>query len=93
MEKPSFGTTCPHRITRHADRSKNYTKVTWDPVIATDNSREDPNVYLTGVRSIFHIGRHLVIYNASDKAGNYKICSFYVTVEGKIYGNLLNKLP
>lgn len=67
---------------RYADRSKNYTNVTWAPVIATDNSLVAPNVSLTGVRSIFYTGRHLVLYNASDEAGNFKICSFHVTVEG-----------
>ena len=82
MEKPSFGATCHNSITRYAEKTKNSAKVTWAPVIATDNSRVAPQVIPTGVRSIYHTGRHLVIYNASDETGNYKICNFYVTVEG-----------
>ena len=84
MESPSFGFTCPNDIRRYADRAKNYTTVTWPTVIATDNSGVTPNVSTIGVRSIYYIGKQLVMYNASDKAGNFKICMFYVNIEGKM---------
>jgi len=80
---PSFGFTCPIDIKRYADRAKNYTTVTWPPVIAIDNSDVTPKVVSSGVSNIYYIGRHQVMYNASDEAGNYKLCKFYVTVEGK----------
>ena len=83
MESPSFGFTCPSDIKRYADRAKNYTTVTWPPVIATDNSEVTPSVVPSGVSNIYYIGRHQVMYRASDEAGNYKLCKFYVTVEGK----------
>ena len=83
MESPSFGVTCPSDIRRFADRGKNYTTVTWDPVIATDNSGVAPNVTVSGVKSTYVQGRHLVMYHATDEAENYKACKFYVTVEGK----------
>ena len=57
--------------------------MTWPTVIATDNSDVVPTVTKSGVKSIFYRGRHLVSYNATDEAGNYKTCKFFVTVEGK----------
>ena len=84
MERPSFGSTCPYDIKRYADRAKNYTAVSWPPVIATDNSGVTPNVVSTGVTSIYYTGRHTVTYNASDEAGNSRICTFYVIIEGKM---------
>jgi len=87
VERPSFGVTCPSDIKRYADIAKNYTTINWSPVVATDNSGVVVNVtnhgVLTGNR--FHEGRHEVIYNASDAAGNYKICKFHVTVESKLF--------
>ena len=84
MERPSFGSTCPYDIKRYADRAKNYTAVSWPPVIATDNSGVTPSVLSTGVTSIYYTGRHTVTYNASDEAGNSRICKFYVIIEGKM---------
>ena len=84
MERPSFGSTCPYDIKRYADRAKNYTAVSWPPVKATDNSGVTPNVFSTGVTSIYYTGRHTVTYNASDEAGNSRICTFYVIIEGKM---------
>ena len=85
MERPSFGVTCPSDIKHYADRAKNYTTVTWAPVVASDNSGVVPSVTEYGVPTgnRFYQGRHRVIYNASDAAGNYKVCMFHVTVEGK----------
>lgn len=84
VERPSFGLTCPGDIKRYADRSKNYTAVTWIPVEATDNSGMPPNVTSSGVESRYYEGKHEIVYNATDEAGNYKICKFHVTVEGKL---------
>ena len=84
MERPSFGSTCPYDIKRYADRAKNYTAVSWPPVTATDNSGVTPSVFSTGVTSIYYTGRHTVTYNASDEAGNSRICKFYVIIEGKM---------
>ena len=85
MERPSFGVTCPSDIKRYAERAKNYTTVNWSPVVATDNSGVVPNMteYGVPIANRFYEGRHQVIYNASDAAGNYRICKFHVTVEGK----------
>ncbi|XP_068689881.1 uncharacterized protein [Montipora foliosa] len=81
VESPSFGVTCPSDIKRFADRGKNFTAATWPTVIATDNSGVVPTVTKSGEKSIFYRGRHLVSYNATDKAGNYKTCAFFVNVE------------
>ncbi|KAJ7360016.1 hypothetical protein OS493_019104 [Desmophyllum pertusum] len=81
IETPSFGLTCPSDIRRYADKAKNYTTVNWPPVVVTDNSGLVPSVTSTGAMSIYYKGKHVVMYNASDEAGNYKICKFHVTVE------------
>ena len=83
VQSPSFGVTCPSDIKRFADRGKNFTAVTWPAVIATDNSGVVATFTKSGVRSIFYRGKHLVLYNATDEAGNYKTCTFFVVVEGK----------
>jgi len=95
VERPSFGVTCPNDIKLYADRAKNYTTVTWDSVNATDNSGVAPNVVKYGVpfANRFYQGRHEVIYNASDEAGNYRICKFHVTIEGKLKLVQLQKKP
>ena len=87
MERPSFGVTCPSNIKHYADKAKNYTTVNWSPVVATDNSGMVPRVTEYGVPTAnrFYQGRHQVTYNASDTAGNYKVCVFFVTVEGKTF--------
>ena len=59
--------------------------VTWTPVVATDNSGIVPTVTSSGVTNIYYKGRHEVVYNASDAAGNYKICKFHITVDGKVF--------
>ena len=96
VERPSFGGTCPSDIKRYADRTKNYTTVTWTQVVATDNSGVVPNVTEYGVPTAnrFYEGRHRVTYNASDSAGNHKVCTFIVTIEGKPFtiGTLLTNL-
>lgn len=93
VETPLFGVTCPSSdIKKYADRAKNYTTVNWPPVIATDNSGMATNVTQHGVPTgnKFYEGRHEVIYNASDAAGNYRICKFHVTVESKPFTLLLS---
>lgn len=85
MERPSFGSSCPSDVKRFADKGKNYTEITWPPVVATDNSGIRPNVTSSGVESRYYKGKHEVVYNATDEKGNYKICRFYVTVEGKLF--------
>jgi len=87
VERPSFGVTCPSDIKRYADLAKNFTTINWSQLVATDNSGVVANVTERGVPTAnrFHEGRHEVIYNASDTAGNFKICKFYVTVESKLF--------
>lgn len=86
MERPYFGATCPSDIKVYADKAKNYTTVNWSPVVATDNSGVVPNVTKYGAQTgnMFYEGKHVVIYNASDAAGNYRICKFHVTIEGML---------
>lgn len=84
VESPSFGLTCPSDIRQYADRAKNYTTVTWPPVIAIDNSGKQPNLTSTGVTRIYYKGKHKVVYNATDEVGNYRICKFHITVEGRL---------
>ncbi|PFX23098.1 sushi, von Willebrand factor type A, EGF and pentraxin domain-containing protein 1-like isoform X2 [Stylophora pistillata] len=81
VESPSFGLTCPSDIKTYADKGKNYTQVSWPPVIATDNSGLAPNVTSRGVQGIYYSGKYEVSYNASDGAGNFKICKFHISVE------------
>ena len=57
--------------------------MSWPSVIATDNSGVVPTVTKSGVKNMFFRGKHLVSYNATDEAGNFKACKFFVTVEGK----------
>lgn len=57
---------------------------------AIDNSGIIPVVMISGKRSIYYEGRHEIVYNATDNTGNYKICKFYVTVEGKLDGSILS---
>ena len=93
VERPSFGDTCPSSdIKRYADRSKNYTTVDWPPVVATDNSGKATSVTQHGVptENKFYEGRHDVFYNASDAAGNYRICKFQVTVQSKLFTLILS---
>ena len=85
MESPSFGLTCPGDIEQYADESKNYTTIKWSSVVATDNSGVIPTVRSIGVESTYYEGKHEVVYNATDEAGNYKICKFYVVVKGKLF--------
>ena len=59
--------------------------------MVTDNSGLVPSVTSTGVMSIYYKGKHVVMYNASDEAGNYKICKFHVTVEGELFTVKPNK--
>ena len=84
MESPSFGLTCPGDIKRFAERAKNYTTITWPEVEATDNSGETPTVTVTGLRRMYYVGKHLIVYKARDEARNFKLCQFHVTIEGKI---------
>ncbi|XP_015761109.1 PREDICTED: sushi, von Willebrand factor type A, EGF and pentraxin domain-containing protein 1-like isoform X1 [Acropora digitifera] len=81
VESPSFGVTCPSDIKRFAERGKTFTAVTWPAVVANDNSGAVPTLTKSGVKNIFYRGRHLVSYKATDEAGNYKTCKFFVTVE------------
>ena len=83
MESPSFGLTCPDDIKRFAERAKNYTTITWSEVEATDNSGVTPTVTVTGVRRMYYVGKHLIVYKARDEARNFKLCQFHVTIEGK----------
>lgn len=83
MESPSFGLTCPGDIKRFAERAKNYTTITWCEVEATDNSGVTPTVTVTGVRRMYYVGKHLIVYKARDEARNFKLCQFHVTIEGK----------
>lgn len=85
VESPSFGFTCPSHINSYADKERNYTQVSWPPVIATDNSGLAPTVTSRGVQVIYYNGKHEVTYNASDVAGNFKICKFHITVESKLF--------
>ena len=83
MESPSFGLSCPGDIKRFAERAKNYTTITWSKVEATDNSGVTPTVTVTGVRRMYYVGKHLIVYKARDEARNFKLCQFHVTIEGK----------
>ncbi|XP_022803614.1 uncharacterized protein LOC111340956 [Stylophora pistillata] len=92
VESPSFRLTCPSDIERYADKAKNYTQVFWPPVIATDNSGLAPNVTSRGVQGIYYSGKHEVSYNASDGAGNFRICKFHITVKTLRCQTLLSPL-
>ena len=93
VESPSFGLTCPGDIKRFAERAKNYTTITWSEVEATDNSGVTPTVTVTGVRRMYYVGKHLIVYKARDEARNFKLCQFHVTIEGKSKGIVLDSSP
>ena len=62
--------------------------VTWDPVIATDNSG---SVTLTSSHrsgDTFYIGDTDVVYNATDPSGNIVSRWFTVSVKGKNFVSL-----
>ena len=88
-ESPSFGRTCPDGFRTTADKGKSYTTVSWPPVVATDNSGIDPVVTSSGVTPKYYKGKHLVVYNASDQAGNFKICQFYISVDGRLFNEFI----
>ena len=84
VEKPSFGKTCPQGMRVYAERGVNYTRVTWPPVLVTDNSKQLPVTVSTGVMSTYDIGKHAVTYTSTDTAGNKATCSFEIIVEGTV---------
>ncbi|XP_038047520.1 hyalin-like [Patiria miniata] len=79
--------TCPADITQRGTiDNRNGIEVEWSPATATDNSRAEPNVSLgsnaqQGPGSFFQFGTYIILYIASDGAGNSRTCSFTVTVD------------
>ncbi|XP_070570291.1 uncharacterized protein [Ptychodera flava] len=77
--EPPVITNCPSDITV-IDSGNNGEQVSWVEPDATDNSG---NVYLTSTHqpgATFTAGSTVVVYTASDDAGNNAMCSFTVTV-------------
>lgn len=75
---------CPQDITVRASAGLLNASVTWvEP--KTSGPVFVQSKYDSGHR--FDIGRHAVIYTATDEAGNEGQCFFYVTVEGKSFCN------
>ena len=67
----------------------------WDEPVFYDNSglplKIDKN-HIPGAET-FPLGQTQVIYNATDKYGNIKICAFNITVEGEDKKILKISLP
>ena len=81
QEKPVIHNALTSRIVE-TDPSLPSAIVTWDTVVATDNSG---SVTLTSnfqSGDTFPIGNTNVLYTAIDQSGNVAMSSFIVTVEG-----------
>ncbi|XP_038067293.1 sushi, von Willebrand factor type A, EGF and pentraxin domain-containing protein 1-like isoform X2 [Patiria miniata] len=74
---------CPADIARRIPASNGGVRVTWPELHVEDDSGETIQpVQIFGPRSgsVFHLGSHLIDYEARDSAGNTAFCSFHVRV-------------
>ncbi|XP_072029649.1 uncharacterized protein [Amphiura filiformis] len=73
--------TCPSDITQPADQGLDSTTVSWNEAVIGDVN----DVYTLESNydsgSTFVIGQYVVVYTATDEAGNVGQCSFVITVE------------
>lgn len=60
---------------------RNLTFVDWDAPIIYDNSNTELNVTQSVQPGFLGVGRHQVVYNASDSSGNHNSCVMNVTVK------------
>jgi gliding motility-associated-like protein len=78
--KPVFA-NCPANINVTTNPTTCTAIVTWAPPTITDNCDISPVVTTTNTPgSMFTLGVHTVIYEATDAAGNKETCSFTITV-------------
>ena len=83
---PSFGDSCPvEPLVAHTESEQFSAVITWTVPFATDNSGIPPKV-TSNFKDPPHRmvqGSHVVIYTATDKSGNKKLCSITIEVVGK----------
>lgn len=72
-----------------ADKLKTDKIVYWEPITATDNDGQVPDMEVTPGEILptdtsykFSEGAHAVTFTARDQSGNSRICSFGVKVKG-----------
>ena len=58
------------------------TSVTWTVPTAVDNDEIATFISNYQPPDIFRVGSREVVYIATDKAGNFEDCNFFVTVTG-----------
>ena len=81
-EQPTIE-SCPEDISKETDHGKPTAMVTWEPPVASDNSRETPNITCDPASgSNFTIGQIVVNCEAMDTSGNKATCNFSVKVSG-----------
>ncbi|XP_038066521.1 uncharacterized protein LOC119736577 [Patiria miniata] len=74
-------TGCPTGVTAYVPAAVTSVRVTWTAPTATDNSGVTPTVTSTpAVNTLFMLGTTVVIYTATDTAGNQAVCQFAVNV-------------
>lgn len=70
----------PYFIPTSPNASKNDTFIDWDPPFIYDNSNTEVNVTQSLQAGQIGVGKHQVIYTATDLAGNQNKCVLNVTV-------------
>ncbi|XP_071945866.1 uncharacterized protein [Antedon mediterranea] len=80
MEPPEF-INCPGELNGTTDATVNYTTITWDMLVAIDNSLVTPTIASShNPNDEFYIGTVTVTATATDGAGNEATCTFDVLV-------------
>lgn len=82
--------TCPKDIKRQTNQ--NEIRVTWNYPVFEDNYDKPPvQLHISSNKNpgvLFSWGRHQVIYEARDRAGNKATCEFFVEVGRKLQTNV-----
>ena len=98
-EKPTFKGDCPSDKSVIADKGKTEKIVVWDPIEATDNDGQVPDMLVTpndisptDTSHTFSEGTHVITFTASDRSGNTEQCQFRVEVKGIYFCVLVNNI-
>lgn len=88
-ELPQFTGDCPSDKVEIADKGKTDKIVHWEPITATDNDGQVPEMLVTPSEILpadtsyrFSEGTRVVTFTARDQSGNPNTCSFKVEVKG-----------
>ena len=75
---------CPNNVTVNSTFRLHTANVSWNEPVAEDNSGTVNLTVDIEPASTFPIGDTLVTYMAEDPYGNTAMCSFTITVQGRI---------